>query len=211
MSEMPLPKRKPLPPVEQWPWYASPYMWAFIFGVVFLTLIRPCTRHVPDPLPRLGDVPAWLAPVDPAPEGTSLLTVWDPACEVCMETLEGVADAHRELSRANTPVEVYIAYPRGVDIGPAQDRLAYEPNTHFYAVEIGEDWQEGSLSKATLSGDPLPEDIDAFIALGTVWILDPSGAIRGPLRAQTTDHRSELFHRTQHVIYDASDDSSHSP
>lgn len=125
---------------------------------------------------------------------------------MCSTTLEGVADAHRKLSRADTPVTLYIAYPDGADIEAAREILAYEPDTHFYAVEIGEDWQEGSLSKATLSGDPLPQDIDDFVALGTVWILDPEGSIRGPLRAQTDDHRSELFHRTQHVIYDASDD-----
>ena len=205
MTNPPL-KRTPLPPVEEWPWYKSPYLWAFVFGIVFLTLIRPCTRHVPDPPAPLGAVPAWLIDGAPRTQGTSLLTVYDPSCEGCLKTVEGIADVHRQLGRANTPVDVYIAHREGVDIDAARAALAYEPNVHFYTVEIGEDWREGALSKATLSGDPLPDDIDALIELGTVWILDPHGAIRGPLRAVSTDHRSELFHRTQHVYYDASDD-----
>lgn len=205
------PKRKPLPPVEEWPWYKSPYLWAFVFGVIFLTLIRPCTRHVPDALPALGAVPAWLAPPERGAQSTSLLTVYDPSCERCTQTVEGIADAHRQLARANTPVNVYIAHPDGADLEKARDAFAYEPNVYFYAVTPPSGWREAALSKATLSGDPLPDSFDDFIELGTVWILDPQEAMRGPLRAQSTDHRSELFHRTQHVIYDASDDSTHAP
>lgn|GEM_PF-4561529 len=205
------PKRKPLPPVEEWPWYKSPYLWAFVFGVIFLTLIRPCTRHVPDPLVQLGPLPAWLTPPERGPQSTSLLTVYDGACEGCLKTVEGIADAHRQLARAKTPVNVYIAHREGADLTRAKEALAYEPDVYFYAVDPASNWRDAALSKATLSGDPLPDDFDAFIELGTVWILDPQGAIRGPLRAQTIDHRSELFHRTQHVIYDVSDDSTPSP
>lgn len=202
----PLPKRTPLPPVEEWPWYKSPYLWAFVFGIVFLTLIRPCTRHVPDPPAALGPTPAWMLANAPAPKGTSLLTVYDPSCERCVKTVEGIADVHRQLGRANTPVEVYIAHREDANIDAARATMAYEPNIHFYTVHDDENWRDGALSKATLSGDPLPDDINAFIELGTVWILDPQGHIRGPLRAMSTEHRSELFHRTQHVYYDAIDD-----
>lgn len=199
------PKRKPLPPVEEWPWYKSPYLWAFALGIVFLTMIRPCTRHVPDPLPALGAVPAWMLPSD-VPTRTSLLTLYDSECEQCLTTLEGVAQVSRRLSRANTPVDVVVAYTAGSALEPAHEVFAYEPNTYFVEVGTLENWRNDALSKATLSGDPLPTRFDEYIELTLIWILDPNVKIRGPLRAITDDHRSELFHRTQHVIHDAFDD-----
>lgn len=199
------PKRKPLPPVEEWPWYKSPYLWALVLGIVFLTLIRPCTRHVPDPLPILGEAPAWMLPDEPLTR-TTLLTLYDSDCEACLSTLEGVSAASRRLSRANTPVDVVVAYTAKSTLDAAHEVFAYEPNTYFVEVDNPDNWRNDALSSATLSGDPLPVTFGEYIDLSLVWILDPNAKIRGPLRAVSDDHRSELFHRTQHVIYDAFDD-----
>lgn len=204
------PKRKPLPPIEEWPWYKSPYLWVFVLGILFLTLIRPCTRHVPDPPPPLGEVPAWMLS-SPTPERTTLLTLYDTSCESCLSTLEGIVSVSRRLYRANTPVDVVVAYTTDSALDAAEDVFAYEPNTSFVKVGTPTDWRTDALSKATLSGDPLPTTFDEYLDLSLVWILDQNGEIRGPLRAITEDHRSELFHRTQHVIYDAFDDEDGDP
>lgn len=204
------PKRKPLPPIEEWPWYKSPYLWVFVLGIIFLTLIRPCTRHVPDPPAPLGPAPTWMLPSEGL-RGTALLTLYRADCEACLSTAEGIASVSRRLSRAGTPVAVVVAYMAGSAVDAAEEVFAYEPNTYFVPVGPQTEWRTDSLSNATLSGDPLPTTFDEYLDLSLVWILDQTGEIRGPLRAITEEHRSELFHRTQHVIYDAFDDEHGEP
>lgn len=40
-------------------WYQNPWVWGVIFGLLFIPLIRPLTRRVPDPPPVMGQLPAF--------------------------------------------------------------------------------------------------------------------------------------------------------
>ena len=37
----------------------NPWIWAFLVGAIVLAALRPLLRHVPEPPPVLGRVPAW--------------------------------------------------------------------------------------------------------------------------------------------------------
>jgi protein SCO1/2 len=53
----------------------SPYVWAFVIGIVTLTLIRPLLRHVPEPPPVLSQLPRFsLVGVDGKPYGSAELS-----------------------------------------------------------------------------------------------------------------------------------------
>ncbi len=60
-------------------WYQNPWVWGVIFGLVFIPLIRPLTRHVPAPPPVMGQLPVFsLVDQDGAPFGTEQMAgdVW---------------------------------------------------------------------------------------------------------------------------------------
>jgi protein SCO1 len=40
-------------------WYQNPWIWGVIFGLLFIPLIRPLTRNVPDPPPVMGELPTF--------------------------------------------------------------------------------------------------------------------------------------------------------
>lgn len=200
MSELPPPKRTPIN-IDELPWYKSPYTWAFIIGIVTLTLLRPCTRHVPEPMPSLGEVPAWLSGVSATLGGATLLTFYVERCAPCEATIAGLTGVTRELSR--TPyephIQVVVAHPPGVSLDAVTKHYAYEPRWSTLEVEIPDLWQRGGFARALVDGEPLDEDLGRFLTSGAVWIVDDAGALRGPLGAATDEAANETLHRVQHV------------
>lgn len=201
MSEPPQPPKRTPISIDDLPWYKSPYTWALIIGIISLTLLRPCTRHVPEPLPPLGEVPAWLSQVDVSPGGATLLTFYIERCATCEATISGLSGVTRELSR--TPyephIQVVVAHPPGVSLEEIAGRYAYEPRWSTLEVDIPTLWQRGGFAHASMDGEALDEDLGRFLRSGAVWIVDDAGALRGPLGAGTDAAANETLHRVQHV------------
>jgi len=49
----------PVSTAKRKPWYLSPWLWAGLGGILFVTFGRDCTRRIPDPPPVLGSAPSF--------------------------------------------------------------------------------------------------------------------------------------------------------
>ncbi len=194
-------QRTPRPPIEEWPWYKNPFLWAFVVGIILLTMLRPCTRYEPEPLPSLGQIPSWLAPDEPLAQEIALVLFAADGCARCDEAIEGTLYVMRRLERSDLPIDVIIYYEEGTDLTHVRNQIAYESRVTLQPIEVPDDWYRGSFERVAASGQALPQKWSEFLQIGSVWILDQRHDLRGPLEPFDTDGRSELFYRTQHVIY----------
>lgn len=196
--------RPPRTPIDELPWYKSPYTWALIIGIVVLTLLRPCTRYEPDPLPSLGPVPVWLSEVVVPKGEVAIITFYADNCPACTASVEGFAEVNRRLSRTPYAVRLYVGYPDGTDLLPVDQVLAYEEGWTALQISPATDWRSGGLSRALWDGRALPPMWTDSIQIGLAWIIDDQGSLRGPLSAQDSSGIDELFHRVQHVLRESS-------
>lgn len=203
--------RPPRTPVDELPWYKSPYFWGAVIGVLTLTLIRPCTRYVPEPLDALGPSPEWLAAELPHDGVVRFLTFYSDDCSSCVDTIEGLSTVTRRLSRTPYAAGVVVAHPVDAEIEKLRPVFAYEDDWVTRAVSPGTDWASGAFSRAFWEGRPLPTKWTDFIHIGSVWIIDTQGSLRGPLRTADETGIDEAFYRVQHVIRESSEQSTEGP
>lgn len=203
MSTPPLgaPKeRKPID-IDALPWYQSPWLWGTVIGIATVTLLRPCTQYIPEPLSPLGPTPSWLSEAAPTQSLVTIATLWEPDCAPCDRTVAGLAEVSRRSSWLETPYEFRVVVLSGTDTRPLRPTFAYEPGWSVVEVERPEGWDRGVFSAHIPSEAEASSKWTNFIHEGWVWILGNDGRIRGPLRAQNADGESEVFHRAQRVIH----------
>jgi len=197
-------ERPPRTPVDELPWYKSPYTWGLIIGIAVLTMLRPCTRYEPDPLPSLGPAPEWLSEVSLSPGEAGLLTFYTDDCSACLTAIESFAELSRRYSRTPYRVKFFVGYPEGSDLLPAEQVLAYEDTWSVVSVTPPSEWRSGGFSRALWEGRALPPIWTEFIHIGLVWIMDDQGSLRGPLSAADSKGIDEVYHRVQHVLRESS-------
>lgn len=195
-----------------------PWAVAVVLGVLTIPAIRPCTRHVPDPPPVFGSLPAFeLLDATGSRFGSDELAdqVWvagffyadDPSPR---QVTAALLDLHILSERADVPITLV-----GVTVDPGHDppeRLA----------RYGQTYGLDALQWHLLTGEP--GEVRALIvdgfrstmgdrttdALGRVAVarserlvlVDGERRIRGwyPSTAAGVD---EVFHRAQHVLSEA--------
>lgn len=201
-------RRVPLS-LDDLPWYLSPYFIASILGITVLTLLRPCTRYVPEPMPILGDAPPWMAGALPQDEGVSVTTYYEAGCAPCVQAIEGLARVSRELSWTEGNAEFVILHPASSDLSAVSALYAYEPRWRGEVVDVPADWRTDGLASPMILD--MPEAWDQYREGGWIWILDGSRAVRGPLQASDERGIDEVLHRTQHVLRVVSEGSEQAP
>jgi len=183
-----------------------PFLWAFLLGVVVLTLIRPCLRRIPDPPPVTGRFPAVAladalgAAVDPATAGGSVFIVLylRGSCgEPCATALERLREIHETYAvervdgiRLLTVVAEEGPAPAGPERlrGVAAAVGAASPRWSFVS---GDAAALGAV-EAAVAGD------GAAAPPMRLAIVDRGGNLRGTYAADA-DGFNEVYNRARHV------------
>lgn len=193
----------------------NPWFWSALFGVVFLTAIRPLTRHVPDPPPVLSTLPAFEL-IDQSGEtfGTRDLhghvyvaSFFFTTCKsICPALMRAISELQRRYDRIDASIRIV-----SITVDPESDSPQVLKD---YASKMGIDTERWSL----LTGDRESIKrllIDGFRAdmgekeqvspnlvdiahSSKVVLVDKNGNIRGYYG--TDPHGlDEAFHRSLHV------------
>jgi protein SCO1 len=163
-----------------------PFLWAFLLGIVVLTLIRPCLRRVPEPPPVQGMFPA----VELVGAGSGII--------------RGVS------LRGNVWVMSVEAQPCGAPCRERQGRMKElaDAFTQFHlggirllSLEVGPDIPVDPQPPLWLGARMSEDELDAFgggARLGHLLIVDEAGGLRGWYQGDK-DGFNEVYNRAQHV------------
>ena len=162
-----------------------PWATAAVVGVVTITAMRPFTRHIPDPPPVYGELPAVViaTAADEALDTGSLLGrtwVFGPLCDACgvRSTMTSALDALRQrYARSELPVSVY-----GLEIERDADRSK-------------------PLTQALRGAFDAPEAAQLAQSWPRVVLVDGQGRLRGAYAISELG-LDETYHRTLHVLHD---------
>jgi protein SCO1/2 len=194
----------------------NPFVWAFVIGVITLTLMRPLLRRVPEPPPVIGEVPQFtLVDSRGEPFGSDDLrdrvyvaNFFFTSCRsICLPMMQAVARLD-ERYRANGVEGIQIV---SISVDPDTDTPEV---LREYGEKIGADpahWTllTGDLEKIetlvvegfkTALGDK-EETGGGFFDIahsGKLVLVDGDGKIRGYYDHDETG-RDEIFHRSRHV------------
>lgn len=176
-----------------------PFLWAFLVGIIALTLVRPCLRRIPEPPPVTGRFPeATLVDADGGPFDRDRMAgaVWVVAflaedcgepCDLARRHLVELDETYAALrvggirmvrvAASDTPPPGGGAEPAA---GPPRRVLALGP------PEVVRD-----LGAAVCGAWPPPSP-------GCLAIVDTAGNLRGHYAADT-DGFNEVYNRARHV------------
>jgi protein SCO1/2 len=199
------------------PFYASPYVWAFLAGIVLLTLMRPLLRYEPDPPPVLGQLPEFRLVDDRGrPFGSAELAgqVWvgnlfftrcRSICPVLTAAMGRLQDRYDEYGIEGIRLV-------SISVDPLHD-------TPERLREYAGTWAVDERRWTLLTGEPerierlAVEGFKSFLGpaaadeqggfdiahLGKLVLVDGQGRIRGYYDADPAG-LDEVFHRSQHVL-----------
>jgi len=192
-----------------------PFLWAFLLGIVVLTLLRPCLRRIPAPPPVQGAFPSVRlivadgSAIDPASLKGSVWVVSlesVPCLQACAERRARMAELKDALAGFHLggirllSLEVDAGRPAGPEPTLSDTDAAAEPaaETPPPPAPVGPAdpdpplWRAARLDAA---------DLDAFgglSRLGRLLLVDASGGLRG-WYAGDADGFNEVYNRAQHV------------
>ncbi|HZN03371.1 MAG TPA: hypothetical protein VFD06_07255 [Candidatus Polarisedimenticolia bacterium] len=192
------------------------FLWAFLLGIVVLTLLRPCLRRVPAPPPVQGSFPAVRliaadgAAIDPASlKGSAWVVSIEsvPCLEACAERRGRMAELKDALAG------FHLGGIRLLSLEVDTARPAEPEPDHMDSVEADPDQPMEAPPAPPPAGpaDPAPplwiaarldeKDLQAFgglSRLGTLLLVDATGGLRGWYGADQ-DGFNEIYNRAQHV------------
>jgi hypothetical protein len=163
------------------------FLWAFLAGIILITLIRPCLRRVPEPPPVQGDFPA---AVNLAGTGGGVIrgvslrgSVWVMSfeAEACDAACAERRARMKELADAFTGFHLGGIRLLNIDVGPD---AVEDPRPPL--------WIAAHLDEPDLA------QFGGASRLGHLLIVDPSGGLRG-WYAGDKDGFNEVYNRAQHV------------
>ena len=181
----------------QGPAWRNPWLIAFIAGAITITILRDCTRRVPDAPLSLGAVPTW-----------SLLDV--SGTQYSSETLSGrvhiLAFGAKECSGPESllPQADEVRAACGIATEAATELLAAldrkQATAELIMLDPSTDWDaalELSRNLAALDNRTIDNPWDIGFVL-----VDGSGQCRG-FYGLHDEGQDEVLHRSQHVVRDA--------
>jgi protein SCO1/2 len=185
-------------------YYKNPWVLAFIAGVITLSLIGPCTRHIPDAPPALASVPIFAFPDSSGqPFGSNQLSAGPyilgfvsavchlPECVALNRGLERIRSQYK-VGEVEIPVIGVI-----VDDGRPADPGARPPLDDVKTLTATKaDAQPLMAALATIGKVTVKNPWDLGIVL-----VDSQGRCRG-LYATDDDGVDEALHRAIHVLRD---------
>jgi protein SCO1/2 len=188
------------------------YLWAFLLGVVVLTLMRPCLRRVPAPPPAQGSLPVFAFFDDRGgsfgPERLRgevwIVHLFYIGCGAdCAPTLRSLG----EIRRAYSDLKIDGIRVLSLSVDPQHDT---PEALRAFEMAQGEDPGRWLLATGT------PADLDAFARpifgpppaaepalaglarAGRLALVDPEGGLRG-VYASDAAGIDEIYNRAQHV------------
>ena len=189
---------------EKKPWYKNVWVIATLSSMATITMLRPCTRYVPEPPAATGTLPAWsLATADGKPFGSVDLagSVYvlglyaEHGGEASDAVLRALGQLQDRYTKAQSPVKVVAAR---VGDGPLADLVraatamrAERPRWTFVG---GGDAAAIGKSFDALHGEVHPAPWEHGVA-----IVDGDGACRG-FYGTSDDGIDETFHRSLRVV-----------
>jgi protein SCO1/2 len=194
------------------------YLWAFLLGVVVLTLMRPCLRRVPAPPPVQGVLPGFTFLDDAGrPFGPERLrgAVWIVHLFYigCGADCAGTLQSLGEIRRAYADLGIDGIRVLSLSVDPQHDTPAA---LRAFETEQGEDpgrWLLATGATADIeafagriygpppSGGPVPSGdtpLDAVARSGRLVLVDPEGGLRG-IYASDASGIDEIYNRAQRV------------
>ena len=182
--------------VDNRPMWQSPWFVAFVAGAITITLLRDCTRRVPDAPVALGAVPEWaMQSLDGSSQSSSALrgSVYILAfgASNCtspsgpLSTDEGAQAACGVATEAVEELRTELAKKKGDAV--------------LVALDVAPAWQQAlelvkELAKLGMRTVDQPWDL-GFI------LVDAQGQCRG-FYGLHEEGRDEVLHRSQHVVRD---------
>ncbi len=200
----------------------NPFAWAFVVGVVTLTLLRPALRNEPPPPPVLGQLPEFqLTEAAGTPYGSAELAgsvyvanfIFTRCASICPRLTAAMDQLNRRYDTAGVDGIQLVS----ITVDPEYDtprRLGeyaalHEVESDRWKFLTGDPEQVRSLivegfrtPMGTPVEDPLPIDI---AHTGKLVLVDPEGGIRGYYESDATG-LDEVFHRSRRVLKEFRDD-----
>ena len=203
--------------VSETPFWRNPYVVAAIVGMITVTLIRPCTRHIPDPPPVLGQLPAYsLTDQNGAAFGSEeldghvyVVTFFFTSCvTICPKVLNAAKALQDRYKRSELDIRLV-----SITVDPENDT---PERLKKFAEGVGADfatWTFLTGARAELEAlivggfktymGEREEDADGMMDIGhgsRFVLVDQSGGVRGHYEI-TPLGADEVFHRSKHVLF----------
>jgi len=200
------------------PLHRNPFVWAFVIGIVTLTLLRPVLRRVPEPPPVLGQLPEFsLVDAAGAPYGSRelrgevyVVSFFFTTCRsICPAIMSGMAKLRDGFDQRgihgirlvsisvdpehDTP-EVLRRYAGQFHVDPARWVLLTGDPARVRALVV--DGFKTPMDPAIAPAGSEPMDI---AHTGKIVLVDGSGGIRGYYGTDDLG-LDEVFNRAQHVL-----------
>ncbi|MCB9475365.1 MAG: SCO family protein [Deltaproteobacteria bacterium] len=197
------------------PLHKNPFFWGFVVGIVFVTLMRPLTRHIPEPPPVIAPVPTFsLTNQNGEKFGSDDLRgdiyvanfIFTRCKGVCPELSRGMAELQERYAREERPMklvsfsvdptydspEKLAEYAKRYNADPA--RWNFLTGDEATVRELLVKGFGQYLGEKTVNTDNLVD-----IAHSERFVLvDYDGNIRGHYSSDA-DGLDEVFHRSLHV------------
>lgn len=204
-------KRRPL--------WRSPWTWGFVAGLVFVTVMTPRTRYVPDPPRVIATLPAegWRAAdastTTPWAEAVTVLGFLGESPDGCPDPVPVLRKLQIAYAQAEIPLTVTTAVvpragePAGKAVARAIQRQGGERAGWRHVVLDEPD--EVAARLVGRGADVGTCDLGGLPRLLT--IVDRSGGARGVYPVRGPEVLSEVYHRSQHVSLSGGDSRDESP
>jgi protein SCO1/2 len=196
---------------------ASPWVWAFLAGILVLTLIRPLLRFEPEPPPVMGEIPAFsLVDQDGNPFGSEDLsgsvyvanfffTSCSTICPPMMRAVAGLRDRYRDEGIEGVRLVSITVDPETDTAERLADyaaRYSAEPPRWTLLTGDPEEIRRVAVEGfRTAMGDRV-EVADGFFDIahsGKLVLVDGQGRVRGYYDYDALGI-DEVYHRSLHVL-----------
>lgn len=189
---------------ERRPFYKNPWIIGWLIGAALITLIRPCTRYIPDPPPDFGAADYLSSQRDTRRGATLIQILPSPCAATCLVALDRVATLEGRAVRERKEPIAIVTLTTG-------DEAELERLRRHVNIEASETWTmrradlpEGSLPAAFAdaghAADLTLRNWSDLVDDSLLWIVDQNSRLRGVYPLADGEGLDEAYHRAQHVI-----------